>query len=391
MAQIKPAPPAPISPVDLIPSQQFFAELYPQAAAHLASFSEAYASARDGQPGDENLKALFSTTVGVGELVFQAFGQTPPNTRPHSIADVSETFEAVAALCDRCPKRPAATVCATELRKLAAHLSSLSKTSAAQIARDQRISAHVLNVFFTAMSTIYRYIFDEFKWSTSDPRQATAFFDSDAASRSAPPQSAATIQKSQDQLEGWCSNAKAWLLYDLVTKAKPAIAVEVGIFGGRSLAVIAQALKDNRHGVVYGIETWSGSAAVRYRTGFTNDFWWQNIDFKKIKADFYSFFIQHGLLDVVKTIELPSEAAHQCLGEIDFLHIDGNHSMFGSSQDVINYYGKLKPGGYVVFDDIDWPSTRAGLEIIMDTAELVGVVPGNDKSTAPGCAAFRKV
>ena len=155
--------------------------------------------------------------------------------------------------------------------------------------------------------------------------------------------------------------------------------------------IIAQALKDNQSGVVYGIETWSGAGATRYRTDLANDFWWQNIDFKQIKRGFYQFFLDHELIEMTKIIELSSDVAHLGLSEIDFLHIDGNHSMFGAAQDVTNYFGKLKRGGYVVFDDINWPSTRAGLEILMDSAELVATVPVSDDSTIPGCAAFRKI
>ena len=70
---------------------------------------------------------------------------------------------------------------------------------------------------------------------------------------------------------------------------------------------IAAALKDNGAGQVYGIETWSGSAAVSYRTNIANDFWWMTVDFPKIKGDFLEFIVRHQLHDTIRVVEAASD------------------------------------------------------------------------------------
>jgi len=229
-----------------------------------------------------------------------------------------------------------------------------------------------------------------YQWSCPDPRQVTHFYDTSVAERSITP-AAHTILADVLALEGWCSPQKAVLLYSLVREYKPAKVVEIGIYGGRSIVPIAAALKDNGAGEVWGIETWSGSAATSYRTGIANDFWWMNIDFTKIKGDFLEFVLRHRLHDTIRVVEAPSDRCGGLFDRIDMLHIDGNHSMYGAAQDVVNFVSKVPSGGIVVYDDINWPSTAAGLEILRDTCRLLHVVTAFGSDTEPGCAAFVKV
>ena len=58
------------------------------------------------------------------------------------------------------------------------------------------------------------------------------------------------------QLEGWCSEDKAGILIDLIVKYKPQVIVEVGVWGGKSLVPMANALRANGSGKIYGIDPW---------------------------------------------------------------------------------------------------------------------------------------
>lgn len=233
-------------------------------------------------------------------------------------------------------------------------------------------------------------LFDSSHWHCEDPRRAKNFFDVSSVQAFLTPQAEALLSRCES-LEGWCSRNKALLLYHLVREYKPRTVVEIGIYGGRSIVPIAAGIRDNGHGIVHGIETWSGMASTTYRTGLANDFIWANADYTIIKHDFLRFLLDNRLHDIVRVIEAPSGRCSALFDQIDLLHIDGNHSFFGAAKDVVDYASKVPPGGIIVYDDIDWHTTSAGLEILRDTCQLLHVVPNMVEETIPGCAAFIKV
>jgi predicted O-methyltransferase YrrM len=64
------------------------------------------------------------------------------------------------------------------------------------------------------------------------------------------------------QLPGWCTKEKAYTLASLVIGTRPAVIVEVGVFGGRSFLPMALALKELGKGMAIGIDPWSPAASV---------------------------------------------------------------------------------------------------------------------------------
>jgi hypothetical protein len=373
----------------------YFNRFYPRLTTILAAFSAASGANKDGHAPRLDVHGLAAAFDDAQVVLHEYFGLTAPKSHSRDVGGILKSLEEVAAVVK--DKEHGIMGGGAELSRLILQCADQIRNAAGKKGLDTTDVSRFSNVaglrtwVFEAMNSIYGRVFALVKFVSPDPRQAQTFFDSETVMRAAPDSARKLVKASVADLQGWCSNAKSWLIYDLVRKSKPQVSVEVGIFGGRSLSIIAQALRDNESGIVYGIETWSGASAIRYRQDLANDFWWQNIDFIGIKRQFYKFFLEHHLIDVTKVIELSSEQAFQGIPEIDFLHIDGNHSMFGAAQDVVNYFGKLKRGGYVIFDDINWASTCAGLEILMDTAELVATVPIADDSPHPGCAAFRKI
>lgn len=191
------------------------------------------------------------------------------------------------------------------------------------------------------------------------------------------------------ELEGWCSREKARALARAIEQEKPLLCVEIGIFGGRSIVPCAAALRHNGAGVVYGIETWSPAVATEHFTSEENDRWWQSVDFPRIKRDFFAFIAGHGFTEQIRVIEAPSRDAAQLFDAIDFLHIDGAHSVFNAVEDVALYAKKLRVGGVVVLDDVDWPTTGPAHEVLKSIAEPLLTID-NDKGQ-PACAFLRKV
>jgi hypothetical protein len=75
---------------------------------------------------------------------------------------------------------------------------------------------------------------------------------------------------------------------------------------------------------------------------------------------------------------------------IDVLHIDGNHCEKLAYQDSVNYFSKVKKGGYIFFDDTSWSEngktilTEKGLNFLMQYCEKICLV-GKD------CMVLKKI
>jgi hypothetical protein len=57
--------------------------------------------------------------------------------------------------------------------------------------------------------------------------------------------------------------------------------------------------------------------------------------------------------------------------KIDILHIDGNHSEWASSTDVVLWLPHLKPQGLLFMDDYDWESTQTAKRLIERQCTLI--------------------
>lgn len=197
------------------------------------------------------------------------------------------------------------------------------------------------------------------------------------------------ILEAEAKLAGWCSREKALTIARIVLEERPKTCVEIGVFGGRSLMPCAAALRHNGDGEIYGIEAWSPNVAIENATNEANDDWWSKIDFAGIKREFYRFAAATNLTPHVRLIEAPSGRAAGLFDTIDFLHIDGSHSMVNAAEDVILYARKVRSGGIVVFDDVNWASTAPARDLLGALCDVVTVL----KDPASGldiCAVLRR-
>lgn len=155
------------------------------------------------------------------------------------------------------------------------------------------------------------------------------------------------------QLEGWCSDLKATTLIDLVLKTQPEIIVEIGVWGGKSLVPMACALQANGKGTIFGIDPWSSFASTEEVKEEANRNFWARADHEWILRDLKEKIAQFGLNDRILLIRNSSENA-PIISNIDILHIDGNHSEKTSFADVTKWVPLMKPGGWIIFDDMTW-------------------------------------
>jgi glutathione S-transferase len=199
----------------------------------------------------------------------------------------------------------------------------------------------------------------------------------------------ALILEAESKLAGWCSREKALVLARTVLQERPRTCVEIGIFGGRSLVPCAAALQHIGSGAIYGIEAWNPNIAIENATNEVNDDWWLKVDFASIKQEFYRFVAATDLTQHVRVIEAPSGRAAALFDQIDFLHIDGSHSMVNAAEDVILYARKVRSGGIVVFDDVNWQSTAPARELLAALCDTVTVLK-DPESGQDICAVLRR-
>lgn len=211
----------------------------------------------------------------------------------------------------------------------------------------------------------------------------------DAAGSRLPGDIEAVIEQAEQQLEGWCLHEKAVAIAEMILQERPAICVEIGIFGGRSLIPAAAALRHAGAGVIYGIEAWDPAAATVNPTHAENDTWWHQVDFPRIKHEFYRFITDMNLTGQVRIIEAQSSRAAALFDSIDYLHIDGSHAMVSAVEDVMLYVRKVRPGGIVLFDDVEWETTAPAQALLRQFCDPVRML-GHLDTGRQLCAVMRR-
>ena len=190
---------------------------------------------------------------------------------------------------------------------------------------------------------------------------------------------------------GWCTDEKACALVDSILEIQavnwiPTI-VEIGVFGGQSLLCLAvTAAAGGNKGFVWGIDPWS---MVEDTTAYADDpenvLWWSKVDYEGLHKGCLQAILTHDLTRVCSILRMSSRQASRLFedGTIDILHIDGNHAPVPSTYDVMTWIPKVRPGGYVWFDDVDWKQTETAYNLAKMQCNLLKEVgvgePGRSK------------
>jgi predicted O-methyltransferase YrrM len=169
---------------------------------------------------------------------------------------------------------------------------------------------------------------------------------------------------------GWCDPKKGLEIAKLVLESKPQKIAEVGVFEGKSTLALAQACKLNGSGTVYAIDSWKKEDCIDDELA-ANQEWWSTLNLD----NHYEAFVGHAVrAQVVKNIQfcrMSSWDASRFLPDMDMVHIDANHAEWPSTSDVVNWLPKLKVGGYLVMDDVNWDSTQTAVRFIEKRCEFV--------------------
>lgn len=150
---------------------------------------------------------------------------------------------------------------------------------------------------------------------------------------------------------GWCTVEKAHALAAAVFTLRPAVIVEIGVWGGRSLFPMAIAAKAVGNGQVIAIDPWSADESAKGLNGKHLD-WWRQVNHEEI----YQFF--RGQMQSLNlgniTVERNRSDDVKPPANIGLLHLDGNHHSQQIIRDIDRFASRVMMGGLCFCDDLNW-------------------------------------
>ena len=188
-------------------------------------------------------------------------------------------------------------------------------------------------------------------------------------------------------LEGWCSAAKACAIANYVVTERLSSALEIGVFGGKSLLAIAMAQvhAELDTAITVGIDSWRAEDCVEGEPHPANVEWWSNRDMlHEVHRKCMEAIWSTGLAERILVFRNNSSAVASFLHdrEWDLIHIDGNHSELASTRDVALWLPRLRSGGILIFDDLDWSNEGGAVKQLDQDCERI--------QTLANCAFYRK-
>lgn len=169
-------------------------------------------------------------------------------------------------------------------------------------------------------------------------------------------------------MDGWADEGRCNTLIDLVLNHKPLLIVELGVYGGRSLAALGFACQHRGLGHVWGIDPWSVEAAIEGENE-KNVEWWSKLDIESIYIRFIQNIISLNLTKECRWIRATAQEASP-LFENDSIHLlslDANHSEVASCREVTTWLPKIAPKGVLVMDDCDWASQAKAIQMVRES------------------------
>lgn len=148
------------------------------------------------------------------------------------------------------------------------------------------------------------------------------------------------------KLDGWLTDNEAIGLYNIAHMLpRKSIVVEIGSWQGKSTYCIAKGLSA---GKVYAIDPFNADAG--FDVGSEQEYQRKKGD-KDLLQSFCENMEQLKVLDKIIIKKGYSHEFAEDFDSIDFLFIDGDHSIKGCTTDFNLYSPKISKGGFVAFHD----------------------------------------
>jgi predicted O-methyltransferase YrrM len=168
------------------------------------------------------------------------------------------------------------------------------------------------------------------------------------------------------------------MLAKLIVESEATMAVELGVHGGRSLIAMGFGMAHLGRGHVDGIDPYDKQASLEgvARSEADREYW-ANEDYEDVLLKARNGIWRAGVQNHVHIIRARSRdvVSRYTPGTIDVLHQDGNHSELVSLEEVRLWMPLVRPGGFWVFDDLDWSTTHAASNEVRKHCDPVEV-PG---------------
>lgn len=169
-------------------------------------------------------------------------------------------------------------------------------------------------------------------------------------------------------IHGWCCKEKEKDIFYYLDRFNCKKGLEIGVFGGSSLVRLGYMFKAN-NGFIIGIDPYEASYSNQYdEKGSVNYEWWKEINYKDIHEHALENIKKYNLEKHIGLLKIDSQTFSKYVSfeELDFIHIDGNHTIEQALKDLIQYLPKLKDGSLIFFDDIGWDSLQHLHNILSD-------------------------
>jgi predicted O-methyltransferase YrrM len=147
-------------------------------------------------------------------------------------------------------------------------------------------------------------------------------------------------------IDGWLSDREAFGLYFIAKKLPVnSVIVEIGSWQGKSTYCISKGLKS---GKVYAIDPFNAEGGCD--TASEKEYV-ERKGAKDLLEIFKKNMEDRGVLDKIIIKKGYSDQYYNDFDKIDFLFIDGDHSIEGCKSDFNLYAPKIVPGGFIAFHD----------------------------------------
>ena len=134
---------------------------------------------------------------------------------------------------------------------------------------------------------------------------------------------------------------------------RPINYLEIGVFTGQNIISVANSYAKHPDSKLYCVDPW-----IDY-----DDYSEYKGTIQKVYNEFIKNINNEGIAD---KLVIHRDFSHNVVPTFedeffDIAYIDGNHETEFVYKDGVMTLPKVKSGGYIIFDDYDWPQTRIGV------------------------------
>jgi hypothetical protein len=177
---------------------------------------------------------------------------------------------------------------------------------------------------------------------------------------------------------GGCSLSKGYLMAWLIKQYRITDSIDIGVYRGRSLVPQAIAHREYTGGTAYGVDPWLNSEARESGNPALRDEIDKFVDTTNFQAIYEEVCALILRLELDQNCTLIRETSCDAVRYFErkgvsfgLIHIDGNHDSERVIEDVSLYLPRLRPGGFVVMDDVSWDSVKGAYAIVSNRFEKI--------------------